>query len=675
MHATDAHWRTHLPTIRLIAALIIFLHSASLLGASYGGAEIKPFGLLDADASLSIRYLLNENSRKSDSGPTSFENRSTWEEELFLVSRSYVYHPGFLNMEFGGGPLLVQQQFDNDAGSNSNNETLLNLLARLNFLDLKSYPFSLYFQRNHPSVTTSLSGRFLTVNEEYGLTGRKAFTDWNSSFTYELSRRDQEGSGFETVLDEELDRKRFKFSKNYGEGDRISIDHNRLDRISRSGSLGLPIQESRNKRERTHVAAQNRFGGERQFSLHQSMVQLKHQRDSGTSSRQDDLSYTASGRWRNSGAVQSTFNYRFNTSERAESDVESHVFDTGFTHHVNDKLWYDALAGHEDLEQTGFQRKRSGIGGSVNFSEATRFGSFGLSGSLRQERTDQESTEGAIQVFDERVTLTGTTPVDLANEFILPGTVAVTNSAGTQVFIEDVDYRLIIVGSVTSIQRLIDGNIFDGQTVLVDYQYLTSGTVKFDRLSANATASLEFLQHFYARFRYGQTDSDIISGELTTPINDRQLFEVVLGGDIPVFQGWNFGAELRHVDQDEEIAPFVSDSVAVSMSGNIIGSMSLRVGAGLTKVDQKKSIEDVDQVTFRLSIRGRVFGQAYIGYAATYLEDSGGSLPREQYQHRFSLQGRYRQMLYSLEALYSDDTLGVTERSSRQVTAIVTRYF
>jgi hypothetical protein len=192
--------------LQFMALLSISISSDALCAETHQGIEVKPFGLLNTDASLSIRYFLDENDRSSASSAPSFEHRSTWEQELFLVSRSYVYHPGFLNMEFGGGPLLVQQSFDSNFGSESADESLFNILARLNFLELKSYPFSLYYRRTHPSMTTSLSGRFLTRNNEYGFSGRKRFVDQAAGVTLELSHRDTEGSGYRIF--EELPRKR-----------------------------------------------------------------------------------------------------------------------------------------------------------------------------------------------------------------------------------------------------------------------------------------------------------------------------------------------------------------------------------------------------------------------------------------------------------------------------------
>ena len=393
------------------------------------------------------------------------------------------------------------------------------------------------------------------------------------------------------------------------------------------------------------------------------------------SSETDNLNYTATGRWQNTESVRSSLAYNLHETKRTGADAKTNDLRATLFHSINDELWYDLLADHEVTEQVGFDKSRSGVGGVLNFSKPVSFGTFGLNASVKQERTDQESSSSTVQVFDEPVTLNGTSPVDLANDFVVTASVAVTNVAGTQVFIEGVDYRLIVIGSVTSIQRLISGNIFDGQTVFVDYEYLTSGTAKFDTFSSSVSTSLSFLKFFHAQARLGLRDSRILSGQLTTPINDQTLFEVVIGADFPIGHSMTIGGEYRHTDQDEDISPFVRDSFDLTASTRLNGSLRLYAAASLIKVDQKFSVEDVDQVNYRLGVTGRAFGRIQLSYETAYLEDTGGSLIREQLQHRLNLQGRYRQVRYFLRALISEDTQGTTVRSYTQVTFDVTRDF
>ena len=189
------------------------------------------------------------------------------------------------------------------------------------------------------------------------------------------------------------------------------------------------------------------------------------------------------------------------------------------------------------------------------------------------------------------------------------------------------------------------------------------------------STSLSFLKFFHAQARLGLRDSRILSGQLTTPINDQTLFEVVIGADFPIGHSMTIGGEYRHTDQDEDISPFVRDSFDLTASTRLNGSLRLYAAASLIKVDQKFSVEDVDQVNYRLGVTGRAFGRIQLSYETAYLEDTGGSLIREQLQHRLNLQGRYRQVRYFLRALVSEDTQGTTVRRYTQVTFDVTRDF
>ncbi len=660
-----------------LSVLLIFsvLAPAPAPCESHYGVEVKPFGTLDTDARFSVRYLLDDRERFTDSSPTGFEDRSTLEQELVFSSENYVYHPGFLNMEFAGGPLLVQQRFDSFTGGFRENDTLLNFLARFNFLDLKSYPFSLYYEQSHPSITTSLSGRFLTKNNEYGFSGSSSGLLPSTQLSVAASRRDAEGSGLGTVLDESVDRAVFGWVTSYRDEDQISIEYNRFDQDSRSGSSGLPIVESMTDQRTLNVRAHNAFGNRRQFVVDQTLLRLEQEMIAGIPSEFENRNYRMAARWQNSDTFRSQFNYRYFETVRADADGESHDVGLSFNHDLSDTTRYGLNANHQTEEQVGFNRDRTRAGGTLNYVRETGFGSISLGATVRQERNDQESIADAIQVFDEPVTLTGTTPVDLVNEFIVAPTIIVTNSTGSQIFVENLDYRLIVVGSVTSIQRLIDGNISDEQTVLIDYEYRTGGTAKFDRFSTGVTASIDFLEYLNIMARYQLSDSSLVDGQLTTPINDFNLYEISLTADVPIGHRLTIGGEVRHLDNDETIAPFIRDSVMFNMSSRINGSLRLFASAGLVRVDQEASIEDVDQVTYRAGITGRAFGRMQLTYQAAYLEDTGGSLIREQLEHRINLQAVYRQVRFVLRAQYFDVTQGVTERNDMQVTAEVTRVF
>jgi len=96
---------------KVLAKIGLILVSPAVCVAEYHEVDdIKPFGLIDVSGHVRVGYLFDDRERGASS-EKSFEQQSSWEEEIFVLTRSFIYHPGFLSMDLGGGPVFVQQQF------------------------------------------------------------------------------------------------------------------------------------------------------------------------------------------------------------------------------------------------------------------------------------------------------------------------------------------------------------------------------------------------------------------------------------------------------------------------------------------------------------------------------------------------------------------------------------
>jgi len=663
--------------LRVVLPLLFssILTSPASLAEYHEVDDIKPFGLMGVDGYVRVGYLLDDRNHTTE-GTADFEDRSTWEQEVFVSAKAFVYHPGFLNMEFGGGPLFVQQEFDSNAGATSENDTKVNLLARLNFLDLKTYPVSFYFERTHPSVTTSLSTRFITENELSGVKGRisELFSD-RTTLRYTVERRTAEGASSGWVVDDDIDTKRFQIQTGYRQSDRLTFVYDRFDGESETGSPGIPLTRSKSLYELAQLDARNRFGGNGRLEVFQSLRRLEQVTESASTITRDDWRYVADVTLRMRAGARAYLRYRQGDVRQTEFDTESKNFQIGYVPKRFGNFLFDVSGGHSSVEQGDSSRDVSDVRGSANYSKSLGFGNLGASLRLRASRTDQEAGSSGIQVVGEAIVLNGTTPVDLANEFVVPGSVVVRNLNSTQIFVEGLDYRLIVVGSTTSIQRLIDGNINDGETVLVDYTYETTGTVEFDTLNSGITVSLGFLNTLNAYVRYDDQDTRLRSGEFTNPINDGRSLELGITISGQFLDGWTMNGELRRRNQDEEISPYTSDTLNIGLTRHLLGSWKISLAGAFSIVDFEKSTEDVDYRSYNLGINGRVFRSVQLAYSASYLDDKGGSLPRKQLQHRLRMQWAYRQMRFSLWTMYSDFEQGTTAKTDKQVTAQLTRGF
>lgn len=660
----------------VVVLLTIFALMSQTASAQYNNVtDIKFFGLLDFSSRFIARYQFEDQEIGSAASPDSFQTRINREEEFLFSTKSFIYHPGFLSIDFGGGPLLVQQDFDSEQGGNASKETLWNLNARLSFLQLKSYPFSIYYAKSHPTIYTSLAGRYLAEQTKYGYQGN-IFELWNSTtIQLQLDHQDSQGSGFGSIVDEDINVGSIFIRTNYSDSDKIELSYSNSERNSRSGSPGLPINRSRILLHNLEIRANNKFGKHDKFELLQVLRKLRQEIESNLNSELDQSDYMANAKWRHSDNTSSFFSIRLNDSRRPGADSRSEEVDLGLVHNTSENLRYDLALNHEALQQVGFEQKRMGAKGTFTYSRSTSFGSVGLSGSLHKASTDQQSSASDIQVFDESLFLSGTAPVALANEFVLIGSVRVSNSGRTQTYVEGLDYRLLVIGADTSVQRLIGGNITDGETLLVDYRYETSGTGAFDTLNSGISLNVGFLETMNAYLRYNVLGTSIRSGELSNALNDRKGLEVGIGTSKQFLDGWTLSGQYRYRDQNEDISPFVSNSLDVNLSASLRGTLKITVAGSVSIVDYENSLEDVNLVTYRLGLDGRVFRRARFGYHVSHLRDTGGTLPRSQLQHRLNFQWAYRRVRFDLNALYSEDGLGISERNNTQITAQLTRTF
>lgn len=639
-------------------------------------ARVGGFHLTDVSGSTSIRYLLDDRGYAGIDAEDSFENQRNLEAELFILTRSYLYHPDFLDMKIGGGPLLSTQDFSATAGTNSNNEALFNFIVDLKFLGQKAYPIRTYYTRTHPSITTSLSGRFLVKRNEFGLNAQLRQPVSPVQFTFDAFHIDTIGSGFGTTLDENIDEWSLNGFRSYRDADRVSVTYRWNQRDSLSGSPGLPVQASRITTLTTDVDARNVFGADGQLELVQQLFFVNQDTELDVLTQLKDRRYFGNLNWAHTRSTRSFYQYTDqDTSRPGQTDVSRRSLRVGGSHERGQNLVLTADASAVQDRDSAFDRQITGIRSNIKYTYPTSFGSIGLGAGLGARRTDQVSENDRAQVFDEPAVLLSTDLVTLRNDFVLAETVVVRNEPKTQVFLDGIDYRLVTVGGSTSIQRLVGGNIADGQTVLLDYAYLTGGTVEFDTLSQNYVADIRFSNIFSAYARLSDRNNTVIGGTPVIPLNDIRSMQLGARVDIPFANRWAVGGEYLYTNQSEDISSYVRNSYDLYAEVALPLTTSLRFVVHQETINNEGSNENVDLIQYRASLRSRPLRGIILSWDSDYLEDVGGSLYRERMSHVLGMQWVYRQMRILLRGEQVSETLGTTVRDNTRVTAQIQRAF
>lgn len=639
-------------------------------------AAVAPFRVTGFGGSLAARYQLDDAQRSATTDSASFQTQGTIEEEVQLWAEGYTYHPDLLCWRFSGGPVLVQQAYDSTAGDASGSDTLLNFAARLDFLPKKPYPFAVYFNRGHPTLSTNLAGSFLSETTEYGASASLRDPLLPVRVDLDASHIDNHGAGFERRVDDTIDIASVRLSKSYRGNDWVRLGHTRTRQESASGSPNLPVLQIFTRTDSTDFSAENVFGGDEQVRLRQQGNLLDQTLQDGFIRDYRHASYAVDLRAKHSPAM-ATF-YRYNYSENSRDALDSRAQDVQFGVQGNPRpaLGYDADAHASRERSNGFSRDVAGARGSVNYTTRDLgFGVLSFGGSWYADRTDQVAGADRLSVFDERITMSGTTVVALRNPNVVAGTVVVRNLSQTQVFAEGQDYRLVVVGSRTSLQRLLGGNILDGETVLVDYDHRPGGTVRYDSLGQSYSATATLLRHLTVFATYHERSNSILNGNPTQPLNDVSAIEVGASVDYPLGRGWAVGGEMRHTDHDEDIAPYVRDTYFAYVDVPVPAIARFRLAAYRETMDNAGSPEDVDLVRYTARAETRLWGSVYCTLDAEHERDTGGTLERRRNSQTLGVDWSYRRVRVGLRAQHFEETQGLTRREDTTVRAFLTREF
>jgi hypothetical protein len=636
---------------------------AVLLVPTAWAADIAPFRFTSVDGEISLRQYFDEQMGGTIGLPKTGETRSTLEGEVFLRTEGYVYHPNLLKVDLGGGPLLVQSKVTSGGVSNSSTDPLYNLTAHFNFLEQKPYPVSFYYEHLNPSVYTSTTSRFLQENNKVGFNAALRRPGASANYVVDAFRSTTQGEGIDQIVDDEIEQASFRMGHSMGPNANGQLLLQRNDQDSRSGSPGVPILPTQSRTDTFNYDTKFKFVGDRKMQLHNVITYLDQEFDNslGTLLR-EDLRITPDLRWYHSDTRDSYYRLNYVDSRDNAIVTNNRNLTAGINDRPSDKMNMGADIQLEDNKTTGFSVVSQSIGGNIKYEQDITSGQMRLSYAARYDHRDQQASAAQIPVVGELITLVGTTGVALANDYVVTSTIEVWNTGRTQLYTENVDYRVIVLGATTEIERLSSGAILDGQQVLVDYEYQTSGTVDYTMLTQNVQAGWSLKQYYNVYARLRNAVADIKTGSPTLPLNTGTSWTTGARADLPLKNDMNIGAELIYDNYEQDISPYVRDSIDAYVEMPLPFLSTLRLSARRVHVDNIGSVEDVDLRGLLLRVRSRPWFRANLTAELNMEEDVGGSLYRKLVSGSTTLSWRVRRLLLSAEFRASRETQGTFER-------------
>lgn len=618
--------------------------------------EISPFRLTGIDGYVLVDYL-------SDSVSTDFsdQKQSNLREEIFVMSHSYVYHPNFLTLDIGGGPIRQDSSLSLNGDETSAGENLYNLTARASFLRDKPMRGSLFYDHLNPTVSVAPGEIMVQESSRYGfdfaLAGPKTAFPLNLGYVHTRTQ----GSGAGRVLDDELEQINFNISRAWGAYGTTNLQYQSADQVSRSGSLNLPIQSSTSSSQGLNLNTWLQFGANQQYSLTNNITLNRRQYTIAQIAQPDqgDFGFLVDLRARPASQLSWFGTYNQNRNDQGDTQLVTQTLAGGLTYLPLPDLETSLGARMEQSDADQYTSSIRALDGALRYKRQLWLGSLQASYAAKYEQRDQQAANPLVDVLDQLHTLTGTIQVPLNNLHVVAGSVVVTNLTQTQTYVENVDYLLVVVGDETRIQRLASGSILDGEDVLVDYTYDIGGSYASVHLDQTINLNWNITRNVDAYFRWFDSSSEITSGTSSFPLN--QVRDVLLGmrAEMPLNLGVVVGGSYELEDRNETISPYQRSAgdLYLQTTGPLFGLANLRLTARRNLTTYERSDNDVDLTGYEARAWARRFGIDLVG-VLNYEQDVGGPRPSQRRDASLNAVWRERKVTVTASFTYSQEMQG-----------------
>ncbi len=536
--------------ILVISAVLFNIAGCSVTVQGKKRPLVKHEGI-KGDLQLNILQYQNE---RSSSGDKRKDKTIVFEERLALRTKGDLYNPNLMEFTAGVGLGLVQQKFASDSDSEKATGSLESYRLNMSFLRNKAYPFTIYLNRSDNlfaqrfqeplRVRTESSGAMLSIRSK----------KWPMFFQWSRTETEQNAASSDAFFFKTKD-DRFKYSVTHDVSDfsRLSCDFDQADISYDRKVCWTDFKQSSLTTSHDWI-----FGRDKKHRLHSFFSLRKH---SG-SFEAEILRLTERL------TLQHTPNFSTNYLLRAidskqRSTKSRRIFgQASFNHRLYQSLVTTGSlsASKIDLGNQGEITQHAEHLG-FSYQKKNRWGI--LTGSyLANLTTDIHEGGGDTgAVFDESKVFTDPLPIILDRLNIDTSTIFVTDSTGAIVYYENDDYTITLNnGRVELIINIFgSGGIKDGDTLLIDYNFLTDPGRKQKILFQIFNLRQRFIGGISLYFLHRRKDQEISSS--TTEITPDEFRTNLLGADYSK-EGFRLRAE--HSETKSSQIPTTSDLIHAS---------------------------------------------------------------------------------------------------------------
>jgi hypothetical protein len=266
----------------------------------------------------------------------------------------------------------------------------------------------------------------------------------------------------------------------------------------------------------------------------------------------DSTTTTASARLSVRHRTNFRTHYALRLEERDERDFSSdrRSLSAGLSHLLYENLTTSFNVDVSEGDVTGGEIDSYGAALNFRYRRSIPWGNLNMNLGLRERVEDDRRDVVFAEVRNESHTLSGSTPVFLENANVDVGSIIVTDVTETIIYVEGIDYVVLVVGNSTLIARTLLGGIADGQQVLVDYRFVPDPPAK----TATTTETFGVNLHLWSMLRLyysrSHSEQEFLSGIPPDELTDDTVQRV--GGEL----SWKWSTtKVEFEDRDTTSAP------------------------------------------------------------------------------------------------------------------------
>lgn len=637
--------------------------------------NINAFELTDVEGSIRLGYSLTETEVNQADGNDISETRVSMEQELNINTRGYVFHPNLLEMELGAGFLSGQDKHKSNYGTLDSENDYYDFSGRFNILKNKPYPISLYYIQKNPKQAVGVADSLNIKSEDYGMLFSLRSPLVNSPVSLYVDHTQSKGESSLSVIDDTRDSITLKISTNIGDIGSGHIAMSNISQTSGSGSRNLPLQLSKNESESISWDGKVSLGDEQNIDISNHLIISN--RDQSNAPDRDQVTFYNHIDWKVDDDTETYNTYNFSGIDYDEMESVNQNFVIGAIQRYGDPLALNGSVDVTEEKNLGFKRSSYSFnGGAVSQIQVSERWISSLGYSVNFRSSSQETVESTISVFDEIHTFSGLASISLIHEYVVSGSVTVSNESHSQDYVENIDYRVITVGSETRLERLISGNIADGQTVLISYEYETGGTFDFDELkqSFNLRYSLDHRYNFW--LLYSTSKQIHQSGIPLHAMESVQNYRAGTDAQVPINEVSDFGWKMEFERRIEDIRPFSRSSIDLNLNSSLpFYAAFMSVNTGYQQLDNELSPNDIRETYLTTNISARTGRGGTASFELTYTKDKGGEAEKNSSYAKLNYAWTRGRLAFSISARYSKEEQDLTSRENSMIEASLTRNF